>query len=136
MHGAHADGVGAEGAQHADFGGRFRREFVPIISDLKIADSTAQFIRLSARFFTDNREYESWKSSALVLIAADSQGRPLRDSYQKPMRYLEIWRWKDLFFDLKIPRNKPFDHVDIYFWQPTKGSKPIFMDDLHIESFH
>lgn len=107
------------------------REFVPIATVKPEND----WVRLTARFFTTEKEWESWRGTAVVLEAKDSSGKTLRSAYHRPMRYLEAWRWKELFFDLKLKKLHDVDRVEIYLWQPHKNSKTIWIDDVQIESF-
>lgn len=107
------------------------REFVPI-STVKPEN---EWVRLTARFFTTEKEWESWRGTAVVLEAKDSSGKTLRSAYHRPMRYLETWRWKELFFDLKLKKLHDVDRVEIYLWQPLKNSKTLWIDDVQIESF-
>ncbi len=115
------------------------REFVQLASVKppdSYRDAEAEWLRCSARFFTEEREWTAWLGSALVLEAKDAAGKTLRSAYHKPYRYLEEWRWKDLFFDLNLTRIKnSVDHVDIYLWQPNRRSKTLWVDDFRVESF-
>lgn len=107
------------------------REFMPIATVKPEND----WVRVTARFLATDKEWESWLGTSVVLEAKDAAGKTLRSAYHKPMRYLEPWHWKELFFDLKLKKLRGVDRVEVYLWQPNKNAKTIWMDDVQIESF-
>ncbi len=107
------------------------REFTPVAS---IARPNRRWLRASGSFYMERKEWNIWLGPQFVIETRDAGGKVLDAAYHKPVRLLDEGQWTPLYFDLRLDDPR-IERVEIYFWQPTKNSKPIWLRDLRIEAF-
>jgi hypothetical protein len=107
-------------------------EFVPI-GDFKTTPNVG-WVRFRASFFMEEIEWDTKKTPLLTFEAKNKSGKVLKTIAHRPARYLDLWRWHEDFFDVKI-KDLPVESVAIYLWQPNKNSKKMWVRDVETEEF-
>jgi hypothetical protein len=107
-------------------------EFV-VLGDFRVTPKIG-WVRFRANYFIDEKEWNTQNTPILTFDATDKNGKSLKWIVHRPARYLEIWKWQELYFDLKI-ENLAVESVRIALWQPHKNAKKMWLRDLEMEEF-
>jgi len=89
-------------------------------------------VRLQATFFTNNKEWTSWKMTQFV-VRFYNKNDNIKENLIRVQRFLDNGVKKDIYFDCKIPQ-KPYDTVAVVFWNST-SEQPIQVDNLKVWSY-
>jgi hypothetical protein len=90
--------------------------------------SNEGWLRAKASFYTDNKEYDTWKMTQLVLKYYKN-GQVLRSDVLRAQRHLENGHKTELYLDSKL-RYTP-DSVEIFLWN-SDGRTQICIEDLNL----
>lgn len=86
------------------------------------------WLRASADFYTDNKEWDQWKMTQLVLKYF-KDGKELRSDVLRAQRHLDQSVKTHLWLDSKL-RNEP-DSVELYFWNADSRTA-ICVDNISL----
>jgi hypothetical protein len=97
--------------------------------DLKIRKGS--YIRLSAYFYYENPEPETWRMAQLVLALKKPDGK---STFQvlRPGRISPTHKCTYVFFDYKANDVGPGDEISVYTWN-AESSHEVFIDDVRIQ---
>ncbi len=107
-------------------------EFVPI--GTFFPPKEAEWLRFSGFFEAENYDWDSGRTPRLVLFGQTASGEKRRYLEYRPMRILEPNTRREIKFDLRLKR-KGIEKVVVYFWQPTRDGKPLWLREARIEAF-
>lgn len=92
-----------------------------------------EWIRTSATYHTDIKEYEAWRMIQLV-VRFTKAGNTVQERILRIHRYLENYDTKEIYLDCPIPK-EAFDSVIIFFWN-GESDKSTTVDNLNVWSFN
>lgn len=92
-----------------------------------------EWIRTSATYHTDIKEYEPWHMIQLV-VRFTKTGNIVQERILRIHRYLDNYSTKEIYLDCPIP-NKPFDSIIIFYWN-GESDKSTTVSNLKVWSFN
>jgi dolichyl-phosphate-mannose-protein mannosyltransferase len=108
-------------------------QFSPAIAIDKNRVKGKQWVRASATFRCDSKEYDFWKMAQMVFSFRKGE-KEIKHDIIRIYRLLDAESTKDIYFDTHIP-NTDFDEIIFYFWNGNSHI-PLLIDNLLIESFN
>ncbi len=100
--------------------------------NFKIANPQAEWIRATALFSSDAREYNVWKMAQFIVQFFDGDNI-VKTNFIRVHRILSPGEVKEIYLDARLPKVE-FDRVSISFW--NAGSETTLrIDNLKVESF-
>lgn len=107
------------------------QQFGPQMS-FPLAPSKANWLRATATFQCDQREWNIWRST-IFYIKLFKGDQMIRQRYLRVYRLLQCGQPMPISSDMKLP-DQEFDRVAIEFWN-SDGEKPIAIDNLEVVVF-
>lgn len=107
-------------------------QFTPTFS-LPCSNEAFDWIRASATFLCPYKEWDTWRSSQLI-VRFVNKGVNVKTRSIRLHRLLKSGQKRRLYIDVSCPK-KDFDTVEVFVWN-SDGTKPLMIDDLLIEGFN
>lgn len=92
-----------------------------------------RWLRASATIQLDIKEWDTWRMTQFVVRFMDGE-KKVKEKMIRLQRLIEQGQRKELYIDVKLPQNKPFDRVVVQFWN-ADSDKTVLIDDLKVEVF-
>jgi hypothetical protein len=108
-------------------------QFSPVFSFPFSADEKADWVRASANFYCESKEWNYWQMTQFI-ISLEENDQVKKHKMIRVHRLLGEKDWRRISVDIKIPKGQSFNNIKLKFWN-AGGSKEIWIDDLKIESF-
>ena len=108
-------------------------QFSPVFSFPFSADEKADWVRASANFYCESKEWNYWQMTQFI-ISLEENDQVKKHKMIRVHRLLGKKGWRRISVDIKIPKGQSFNNIKLKFWN-AGGSKEIWIDDLKIESF-
>ncbi|MFL5730860.1 MAG: hypothetical protein ACJ75J_15330 [Cytophagaceae bacterium] len=96
---------------------------------LKFKDDS--YFRVSAKFYYEDPEPESWKMMQLVLAIKKANGKNIFQVL-RPGRIAPTHVCNYVFFDYKLPDFDEGDEISVYAWN-AESSHEVFIDDMKLQ---
>lgn len=96
-------------------------------------ESKKEWIRTSAAYHINIKEYEAWCMIQLV-VRFTQAGNIVQERILRIHRYLENYTTKEIYLDCPIPQ-EPFDSIIIFYWN-GESDKSTTIDNLKVWSFN
>ncbi|RMG59309.1 MAG: hypothetical protein D6722_22485 [Bacteroidetes bacterium] len=109
-------------------------QFTPAyeISLAELGASPEAWIRVSARTYYEQMEWNEWKMAQLSTVFL-REGKAWRQTTARIQRATEPWRWETFTYEMRIPRNtRPTDVLKVYVWN-AGSDREVLIDDLKVE---
>ncbi len=108
-------------------------QFSPVFTIPFSPDEDSEWVRASADFYCENKEWNYWQMTQFI-ISLEDDDRIRKHKMIRVHRLLEQENWRRIWVDIKIPKGQKFNNVKVKFWN-AGGSKEIWIDDLSVEYF-
>lgn len=108
-------------------------QFSPIFSIPFSGNEDVDWIRASADFYCESKEWNYWQMTQFIISLEDNDVVK-KHKMIRVHRLLGEKNWRRIWVDIKIPKGQKFNNIKVKFWN-AGGSKEIWIDDLRIESF-
>jgi len=103
------------------------------VIQLKKEQIPHQWLRLKATVMTPEKEWNMWQMFLMVGVVMDGD-KVVKYFSIRPERLLDSGVAKEIYLDIKLPKNGNYTHIDWYFLN-NKHPKTIVFDDLKAVSF-
>ncbi len=108
-------------------------QFSPVFSIPFSGNEDVDWIRASADFYCESKEWNYWQMTQFIISLEDNDVVK-KHKMIRVHRLLGEKNWRRIWVDIKIPKGQKFNNIKVKFWN-AGGSKEIWIDDLRIESF-
>lgn len=109
-------------------------QFSPVFSIPFSAGEESDWVRASADFYCESKEWKYWQMTQLI-ISLEDDDVVKKHKMIRVHRLLEDKNWRRIWVDIKVPKGQNFNNVKVKFWN-AGGSKEIWIDDLSMEVFN
>jgi hypothetical protein len=102
--------------------------------NIKAQDLTIKrgsYIRVSAQFYYENPEPETWKMTQLILALKKANGKS-KFQVLRPGRITPTHQCTYVFFDYKANKIEAEDEISVYTWN-AESNHEVFIDDVRIQ---
>jgi hypothetical protein len=106
------------------------REFSKLYSDKAFQN---RWVRVTASYFTDNLYTSLWDVPQLVFEGRFPDNSQPVSVQCKPHRLLDNGKWRQIEYDFRLPLKS--NHLEVYFWKPTKSKSSFWVKDIMVEGF-
>lgn len=107
------------------------RQSSPIF-DIPLPGAGAGWVRVTADFRCQQKEWDVWKMTQLV-VRYSHKGEKVKENLIRIYRLLDSGQTRQLYLDSKLPQ-KAFDSLQVFLWNGD-SPKILLIDGLRVESF-
>lgn len=107
------------------------RQSSPIF-DIPLPGAGAGWVRVTADFRCQEKEWDVWKMTQLV-VRYSNRGEKVKENLIRIYRLLDSGQTRQLYLDSKLPP-KAFDSLQVFLWNGD-SPKVLLIDGLRVESF-
>ncbi len=108
------------------------REYSGIYT-IPLQNGAAKWLRLSADFHCEFKEYELWRMPQFCVMFKNGD-KDVRGGSIRVHRFLDHGSTRNLYLDFKLP-TKTFDSVNLYAWNPGSG-QTLLIDNMKAEIYN
>jgi len=107
-------------------------QFTPILNIPIESLKTGKWIRVSAKFYAPQKEWDTWRMAQLVTNFKQGE-QNLKYRAIRVHRFTPPNQWIEAWIDMSIP-DEAFDKLEVYFWN-ANGTKLLYIDDVKVETY-
>jgi hypothetical protein len=97
------------------------------------ANKSATWLRATATFHCNNKEWESWKMAQFI-VRLVNKDQKVKENMERVYRLLDDGETKNISLDMRLPRTN-YDSIHVLFWNGG-SDKPIWIDNLEVSVFN
>ena len=108
-------------------------QFSPVFTVPFSADEATDWVRASADFYCENKEWSFWQMTQFIISLEE-------DDVVKKHKMIRVHRllgekdWRRISVDIKISKGQKIHNIKVKLWN-AGGSKEVWIDDLRVETF-
>ncbi len=104
--------------------------------DIMVPISSAQhaWYRVKAKVYAEEMEWNTWMQAQMI-VSLKNNDKEVKSKMIRVYRIIDPGKWEDVFIDIDGSIPKPYNFLQVTFWNANSG-KTIYIDDLSVSEYN